>query len=281
MTCELFIHIGLPKTATTFVQNNIFPKYPNLDFLGKGYKSSIVNVLLSNNHKFLLSHEHMLACPFHQINDGWINEFERNLRILAVKVPHAKILLSFRHHPNLLLSYYKEYISKPNRFEYMSIDHFFDPINDLGFLKKGDLNFMKMIELVETFFQNKPFVFTLEEINNDLQVFVNALSNYLGEESFTVKDISRSKVNKGVKYYPGKILRALHNLQNRNYFPNLYNPISRKLGITPDRLFRVKLAQFFDQKIELTDPQISYLENHMKKDWKMVLTYIKQQRVEG
>ena len=34
---KIFIHVGLPKTASTYLQNNIFPRLNNVAYIGRPY----------------------------------------------------------------------------------------------------------------------------------------------------------------------------------------------------------------------------------------------------
>ena len=38
MNKKIFIHIGFPKTASTFLQKNIFPNIEGINYLGKPFK---------------------------------------------------------------------------------------------------------------------------------------------------------------------------------------------------------------------------------------------------
>ena len=283
MKGQFFIHIGLPKTATTFLQWNVFPRIENVEFLGKAKQVDFYDVYNSPHDKFLISHEHLLACPSKRYPNGWLDEFGSRLAKLARRFPSAKIMLSFRAHEALLTSYYKEYISKPGR-PYLTLDQFFDVHNNQGFVRHEDLIFSDLIEMVERHFDEKPFVYLFDDVVRRLPVFLTDLAVFLGERTPDASTVQRDKVNPGVGYYQAKILVKLNQfdavLQRVPFVPGLYNPVFKRLSIQPDRLCRKNLAFLSTRPLSLTEEQRDFVATHYQEDWKNVEAYVVRQRSE-
>lgn len=278
---RLFIHVGLPKTATTYLQQNVFPSLSGVTFLGKAKCVNFHDVFMAESRKVLISHEHLLACPFESYPGGWRAEFTRRLTALSRTFPEAQIMLSFRDHASLLTSYYKEYISKPGRPP-LSREQFFDPDSNRGHVKIEDLYFRDLIELVRERFERPPFVFLFEDVVIRLPVFLRDLSACIGEPAPAAVDIPRSTVNPGVRDLQAGWLMRLHRidavLKRMPLVPDLYNPLFRKLGIQPDRLCRKHLAFISKRPLELNDVQQAFLRTHYRSDWLGVLAYVERQR---
>lgn len=284
MKGQLYIHIGLPKTATTFLQWNVFPRIENVAFLGKAKCLDFYSLYNAAEDKFLISHEHLLARPSKAYPDGWLQEFSTRLKALARRCPQAKIMISFRAHEALLTSYYKEYISKPGR-PHLSLNEFFDVKENRGLVRKEDLCFTRLIELVEDHFAEKPFVFLFEDVVHNLPTFLDDLSAYLGENVPGAEDIERGKVNPGVGHYQAKLLVRLNRLDSLlkkvPWLPDLYNPLFRKLSIHPDRLCRKHLAFISKRPLLLTEEQRAFVQSHYAEDWQAVRDYVSRARAEA
>jgi hypothetical protein len=239
------------------------------------------DIYMSEASKYLISHEHLLACPFESYDGGWRAEFTRRLTALSRMFPDAQIMLSFRDHASLLTSYYKEYISKPGRPP-LSREQFFDPHSNGGHVKIEDLYFLDLIELVREHFERPPFVFLFEDVVVRLSVFLRDLSACIGEPVPAPSDIPRSTVNPGVRHHQAKWLIRLHRvdavLKRTPLVPDLYNPVFKRLGIQPDRLCRKHLAFVSKRPLELNDTQKAFLRTHYRSDWLGVLAYVERQR---
>lgn len=281
MRGQFFIHIGLPKTATTFLQWNVFPRIENVAFLGKAKCVDFYDLYNANADKFLISHEHLLARPSAQYVDGWKQEFSRRLAALATRFPSAKIMLSFRAHEALLTSYYKEYISKPGR-PHLTLDQFFDVRTDKGLVRQGDLEFVDLIELVKRHFDDEPFVFLFDDVIHRLPIFLRDLSAFIGEKVPDASEIRSDRVNPGVGYYQAKVLMRLNRidagLKKVPFLPGLYNPVFRRLSIQPDRLCRKHLSFLSKRPLQLTDDQKTFIRDRYEADWENVLSYVARQR---
>lgn len=277
MDGELFIHVGLPKTATTFLQEEVYPRIENVAFLGKAKKLDFFQVYTEPREKFLISHEHLLACPFERYPNGWLGEFRTRLGLLAQRFPDARIMISFREHEALLTSYYKEYISKPGR-PYLTLDEFFDVRGNTGLVRFEDLRYMDLIELIQSHFRQPVFAFLFEDVVHNLPVFLRDLGLYVRENVPAASEIKQSRVNPGVRHYQAKLLVRLNQLDGTlkkvPLMPGLYNPLFKKLSIHPDRLCRKHLAFLSKRPLRLHPHQQSFIRSYYEKDWADVRDYV-------
>jgi hypothetical protein len=274
---RLFIHVGLPKTGTTFMQEHVFPAFTGIKFLGKAKSVSIDDMLADDRRKYLMSSEHLLGCPF-LIDGEWAATFRSNAVRLAERFPQARILLSLRKHEGLLSSYYKEHISKPNRPRYPTLPEYFDVENDKGMVRRQDLRFRDLVGHLERCFGRPPFVFFQEEIRDRFPALLADLAAYLDEPVPVLADgLAKKTVNPGVNYYQAKLLVLLNRLDSRmsriRGLPTLHNRLFMRLGIQPDRLCRHYLRWLSDRPLEISEPQRSFIAANYREDWVAVNDY--------
>ena len=127
---KIFIHVGLPKTASTFLQNDIFPRLNNVAYIGRPYtqENYAFNTLqyadnslyasstirkefdnieneIAKGNPILISDELFSGFALYNfINRGIIAER------LSEIVPHAEIILFLRGQMHLILSLYNQFV---------------------------------------------------------------------------------------------------------------------------------------------------------------------------
>uniref|UniRef100_A0A486XWA6 Sulfotransferase domain-containing protein n=1 Tax=Rheinheimera sp. BAL341 TaxID=1708203 RepID=A0A486XWA6_9GAMM len=127
---DIYIHIGYPKTATTWLQNDIFPHHPDFCFISNRYKLTDWGVHLvsanslsfdadwvrrevfavseaSGKNKILISWEHLLGDSFFNA-DHLVTLAER----LKLCFPNARIIIYLREQFALLRSLYAQYVQE-------------------------------------------------------------------------------------------------------------------------------------------------------------------------
>lgn len=137
----IVIHIGAPRTGTSFLRKEVFPKLKNFHFTNKQLSKNDVteffdslshygdgdelSVSLGGVHpleltkdkkKILVSEEHLLWSVYHLFG----NVGSRAL-LLKRYFPHAKIILSIRRQPEFLMStyFYLKSLKKPKTQTYL------------------------------------------------------------------------------------------------------------------------------------------------------------------
>ncbi len=132
---EIYIHIGLHKTATTFLQTLVFPNFEEVYALPKPYlrqatlkplfnklcyeegslfdKNKLIQELATiKSHKVLISDE-----EFSGRATGFGSAINRSTIALRLKeiFPNAKILLFLRGQESMIYSMYNQYIKGPSK----------------------------------------------------------------------------------------------------------------------------------------------------------------------
>ena len=163
---RLFIHIGLHKTGTTFMQRSVFPHWEGVDYLGKPHGASYLEKWLHRDSgNALLSNEQFSSAPVGAfLAEGgarWGEHRATRLDRLAAVFPQAAILMGVRPHADWVLSLYSQYLQFGGKCE---VERFWAPFGRASPLSGEDLLIVPVIEQIARTWASQ-FVFSLEEID--------------------------------------------------------------------------------------------------------------------
>ena len=269
---EIYFHVGLPKTASTFLQRQVFPKFGDIQFVKKHqFKKHDKIIQKTNTEKILLSTELNLGKPY--VDKKVIN--------FAEKHPEAKTILVLRRQDKWLQSKYKYHIRKNGGLDF---NDFFN-LNDTGKVKVNELHFMSKIEFLEHYFSNPPLIIFQEELVAAPGKVFNMLANEMNAS--VEKNISTKKIKPA---YSHKQLKSLLRFNQKHP----YKPLSKKhpkiLRLTQKKLRQLMVhsvayyAKFFPgQKNEegnelIPQEKLREIKNYYAKDWGNVLNYAGKSR---
>ncbi len=193
-----FIHIGFPRTGTSYLQKNIFPKLTNINFTnyselqGKTLANFIfkentdlgIDKIKKENQNFFYSDESFVGEIFyHGLNRKLI------LRNIKNSINNPQILLFIRYQPDILLSLYRHYVQYGG---YLRFDGLLNNSLKRGVYQCLDLDLFKYDEyinlLCEFFDKENVHIFTFEEFQNDYDGFIHRLCKVLGSPLPNVKN---------------------------------------------------------------------------------------------
>jgi hypothetical protein len=253
---RIIIHVGMPKTATTFLQKEIFSQLENVLYWNKHqYLHELIrNLPFRNIEDFdidevkmelesqlgdikeefiLISHESLFGHPFY--NFSWHKE---NAQILNALFPEAHILVTIRKQDDFIESLYLHSIQvgfaqKLNRF--LNYDKNNKAFGNYAY-NKGlnvdvhQLNYCRFISVYEDLFgKNKVDVKPFELFKEDKMNFLKSIYDNYGLSEFFPAN-KKKKVNRSYSFYTAKIAR----FGNRFFI----NPQSNGFGFIPQQPFR-------------------------------------------
>lgn len=274
---NIFIHIGAYKTGTTFLQERIFPFWPNIIYINDLWLSYIV--LLEKDKKYIISNETLFGRPWARNNKlTWADERQLIIKALSRLFPDAQILVSFRKHSHFILSLYKQYLHEGG---VRKLEEFYDFFEDRGVVRKDDIDYMATIKLLEECFELKPFVFTLEEIRDNLYGLLQRFQKLFGEKAPTVEPFAGKVPNPGVKYWQGKLLRILNIIDRRSELFRKYGGPLRltrnstlKYRIDPRSLCQERLRGLSKRPISFDKPSEDLVNSYYAEDWRRTKEFI-------
>ena len=160
---NLYFHVGISKTGSTFLQHNVFPKLEGIHYFptnqSKKYKPLVQR---SYHSQILLSRE-------------FDRQMEREVKKWAADFPSTKSILVLRRQDGWVASQYRRFTK--NGFG-LTFKEFIDIENDNGYWERDNLNFYNYIEILEHYFDHKPLVLMYDELRNSPETFIQKLANY-------------------------------------------------------------------------------------------------------
>jgi hypothetical protein len=276
---EIFIHAGLNKSASTYLQQHVFPLIEDANFFcfHQNLGTGMLREDLSLKKMVVFSDESLLGVPIFTRSSSRPEErlnFIQNTKLLF---PHAKIIICFREHASFLISLYKQYLHLGGTLRFRD---FFDIKRDRGFISKKDLFFEERIRLIRDNFENAPFLFTDSDLRSDRGNVLKALLQYMGTttELNVFDSISEKRENRGVGLVQSILLRQLNKLAVTQLspcgLPGLNGRVMRGLGLDPRSLCQSRLSFLSDRELQLPVDVKSFLDQEYSKDWGHVLNSI-------
>ena len=264
---KIYIHMGYPKSASSYLQDKVFNKLDDFYFLGKPLSVSISKIfreisLLSNNDydlkktelielfkndiktinksKLIISDEAILNClSFHTKNNP--NNFEiyrtiKRLNDFFMIFGEVKFLFLIRRHKDILKSYITHFCTDM-KFNFEEEDFLKILSNNqskfsfiLESFNYGDLNnYMKDIS-------NQTKLIFFEDLVNDKETFFTELSDFLDNNNqLNYGDFETEKVN--------------YKITKKNYFYNVWWYLRRLNMPTLHNLNKYKfdLNKYFEE----------------------------------
>ncbi|MCF6240139.1 MAG: hypothetical protein L3J74_02190 [Bacteroidales bacterium] len=265
---QIYFHVGLSKTASTYLQERVFPLFENVEYIHRMYRYNKVFDILTgtDKEKVLISRE------FDQ-------QFESELKRFAPKYPDIQIFIVFRRQDSWIASQYRRFFKNGHTIPFTE---FFDLKNDKGIFTKKDLDFSAYIKTVEKLFNKKPVVLFYDDLRKDPMAFFDYIAGIMGVK------YDKTKVNLKSKHksYSEKQLKAL-------------KAVSKIISVRKDNIkspFLYQLKRFYTNMIRystlyaakiipeswfgsepLIDPKdLEAVKDYYAEDWKYVLEYARE-----
>lgn len=214
---DIVLHLGLPKTGTTFLQKEVFPKLDinfydmsSMDGLDLGIKLDKDKVNLISSEQFY-GKPMELDYPRHSSD-----EMLRIARRLYRLFPYARILVGTRNKKSWLYSVYKQYTRRVGTL--INFKDFKDQFDE------GFLDFERYIDFLKEKFP-EVYVYRYEELKENHQKFVDDICEYLGVDAPVVDNVV---YNKSFTKGQLELIDAIHSIEIKvyrvlRYIIELYN----------------------------------------------------------
>lgn len=170
---QIFIHIGLHRTGTTFLQKHVFPKIEGIAYYGRYNPYHVQNYVLAvdvkANDKILISDEGLTTYPYFNYPETTVFIVTERLKKLF---PHAKIIVVFRDKKEWKKSLYDVYVrmAKGNlsRSEW-----------EQKIFNSKNFEFGEFKQFLKTIFDDV-LVLWYKDFKKNPQVFVEQICNFMG-----------------------------------------------------------------------------------------------------
>ena len=206
---ELYCHVGLGKTASTYLQYRFFPKLKGVHYIQRTRYGRFGRIIESTNHsKYFVSRE-------------FDRQYEREVNKIAEKYPHARIIIVLRRNDSWIASQYRRYVKNGG---YQPFHRFLDLEDDQGLWKQKDVYFYPKLRMLRELFEHKPLVLFHDELKQDPYAFFDRIAGYMG----ATYDRSRIEINPSHKSYSEKQLKIVRKIARR-LFPREWKGSRNKL----------------------------------------------------
>ncbi|WP_320171791.1 hypothetical protein [Maridesulfovibrio sp.] len=256
LTNDVYIHIGLPKTGTTFLQECYFPYLKDFFYFGIGTKASpeyynVIHPLKSRGVMSLTdeyvrntreqiktaSYPHKKILISDENFDGGNNfsGLADNCIVLKKIFSKPKIIFTFRRQDSFLESYYRECIKTG---DFISVKYFLRYYNDSfgSYFGRGSINFdvynlnwlLYYRHLTDTFGEENVLALPFEMLKQENTIFFTRMADFLGTGNFIPNGVKNPRHS----YAALRAVRFLNRFVNngRNGFPILIqNPFAKIL----------------------------------------------------
>lgn len=272
---SIYFHMGLPKTGTTFLQKQVFPRLAGLVHVN----TSVPDGVFTHSDQlsaFLISNENMFSGPFVTRSGSWLGDFRMGVRSLGTIAPDAGTIIGFRSHTTLLRSLYGQHLRDGGTRRLDA--SFFDLDSDSGLLQVRDLLFLDRIRMLREAFQRDPFVYFQEELRLNPERLVADLAQFMGLPRPSAGSWQLGVVNPGLRHYQAKVLRRMNQISR--IIP-LTNVVTRKLRLTPYTVCQRYLGGLPGPSIKLGYLQASRIKSRYRADLEAALEYLARTRGES
>ncbi len=259
----LYLHIGLHKTGTTFLQQEVFPHWRGLEYLPSDKLEYLTR--MQPDRDYLLSREGLSG-------QNWMHADERDACIerLAKMLPEARILISFRRHSGYIASSYNQYLQRGGVLTFN--DYF--RLDGTGMMKPEDFLFERKLAAVHRLWPTPPCVMLHETIVKDLGQTLSTLQGFIGGVAPPADSIKRSRHNRSVGHHPARLLRWANSKARTRFNPegryNLYHWRLVKWGLDPRSICQYRLA-FLPGPPLLSEEQVSEIDEYYREDWRQIV----------
>ncbi len=259
MNKEIFFHVGLSKTASTYLQNKFFNKLRGINYIGnhnyKNYKKIIDS---SDEKKILVSRE-------------FDRQFNEQLQKFAKYYPQAKIIMVLRRQDSWIASQYRRFVKNGGTKDFK---YFFDVKNDNGLWKLKEAYFFDKIKFVEKLFKNKPLILLHKELKTNPFVFFDRIAEYTNTD-YDKNRISLKFKHKSYSEKQLKFLKKTCKIFKRDFRHK--NRVLSKLRWFLCHLFlyfALILPEFLFSKEPLINPEeLKQVREYFAEDWKKCKNY--------
>lgn len=269
---NVFFHLGLEKTGSTFYQGSVFKKLRGIQYHRKSRFKRFEEILQNDpNSKHLFSFE----------TD---RQLFPTVDKVAEKLPDARVFIILRRQDSWLSSKYNYHIRKHG---FKTLREFFDLESDSGEWKKEEFYLRPKIEYIESKL-NQPVLFlNYSELKEDPEKYVGRMLDFMGAELDPNANLHTPR-KKAFTLKQNRVLRGFNRWYRYEHLGSNSRFLNRTWYKYREFLLHIVafLAQFVPGAWVSKEPLIdkSYLEEVRKfyeEDWNYALTKVNLQNAQA
>ena len=289
------VHLGLPKTGTTFLQRKIFPAWRQVRYIGG--LDSVRNLVERADAPVVLVSDESLWFQRPDSGDPYWTEYgdlgvvRASLARIAGVFPGARAIVSLRRHSTYILSLYKQYLHQGGR---RTLEEFFSLEPGEGLLRAEYIEFRPFLEAVEAQF-GRPVLFLQGELRTSLAEVLGRIGAALGVpppgaseiEEMLADPLDAMASNTGVAAAPAQVLRVLNHVSRSAYNPGgllpLRSRLLTRLRLDPRTVCQSGIVAHLlpSKPLGFPDAVRQQVEERFAEDWSFVKERIAEDQAAG
>lgn len=265
----VFIHLGMPKTASTAMQEHVFPYISSHRLVHKGDFRDLI--LKHEDRPTIISYENFIGYPFinySQKYDGYRKTRRASLAALSQLFPGAHTILIVREHVGLVKSLYNQFIKSGGS---LSFQDFVGGKSEES-LDLSALNYQELISDIKASIEGPLLVLDHRLLRENLSLFEKAFLDFIQSgDSDVFSSLSTKRSNESLSMSQIRSVRFM-NSRIRTDFNKEGWKISRRGFKVARKLAMSVLHRAFSNADVYGDKEISVMEAYFHEDRKFLET---------
>jgi len=277
MKKEIYFHVGLAKTGSTFLQKNFFPYLKNIKYINTHDYVNCIDIINKTKYKsYLISRE-------------FDKQFEDEISKFISYFPDTKIIIVFRRHDQWIASQYKRAVKNGWHWDFKNYYN----INNKGIWKNTDLTYMNKLKIIKKYSKSKPLVLKFEELKKNPFNYLDKISNYTNSKylktKISLKTVHKSYSEKQLiflkkfcrifkktppKYYDYQEITLDKTISNKNRIKHwlFYRPWWLLFHLVMYTSLLIPKSLIVKNSL-INKNDLAEIKNKFKEDWKKVFKY--------
>jgi hypothetical protein len=193
---QIFFHVGLGKTASTYLQYEVFPKLQGIHYIQRTRYNQYQEIIKNSK-----ADKHLISREFDR---QYFNEVGK----MAKFDPNARIIIVLRRNESWIASQYRRYVKNGG---FKTFSEFLDLENNEGWWEKEEVYFYPKLQYIEENFNHKPLVLFHDELKHNPYQFIKRIVDYTG----TTFDKNKISLKPSHKSYSTKQLLIIRDISKK------------------------------------------------------------------
>lgn len=258
------VHIGLHKTGTTYLQNQLLPSIPRVK-VHRGFETHRSLLSVSEDDCLVISDESISGSLW---GGKYGEDFYRNMDKIKSIYNNPKIIIGIREQSAFLQSIYKQFLHEKGRDEFSYLYN----LDDTGLLHLDEMYLMPKLNYLLNNFEDV-FIYSQESLRDRKNDFIKALISFMeisDDFDFSKTGVGRSNV--GVEsVFQVNLLRKLNTINNKlealHPSISLYSRLFKKLKMTPRHISQNLARRMPSKKFSIDNEVLLSIKEMYSKDW--------------
>ncbi len=265
---KIIIHLGMPKTGSTWLQTCMLPKLRRVDVCHR--ESFRFSILGWSNRNILISYENYVGYPYvleSRNMHGWINTRNRALNNLSLLCPGADVILVVRNQTELVKSLYNQYIRIGGSLSF----HDYVSGNSKYSLEKEALEYAPLIKQIRDNFSGRLLLINYRLFKDDKEKFGRIFLDFIGsDENIDFTGPSETMINESLTETQISYMNVFNKIVHNEYSPTGLKLPGRKTykRLRKLVLWTAKLISGHKSHGIYNTEDMKVIEKYFSDDWK-------------